>query len=302
MYEIEFSGLDGGNLLGFLAAIGALRVLTLAERGAEVRMRWMARGAWRPVVQHSRLRTHEEIVEALGQRVCGESSIDTAWRIGDDLTISRSDFRKHLEDATSRATHRARDTADFLSAFGSDASGNGTKKDQITDTEFRTMSGAGHQHFLGFMRELAIGTDYEHLHRALVMEWDYEDGRPSLRWDPADYRPHALRAEDPSGDPIQTMRGANRLAIEGLPLFPTLPVGRRVRTVGFEDRNNETEITWPIWANALDLNTVGSLLASDEVQEGDRTKLARRGVVQIFRARRFTDGKYRNFSPAKALL
>ena len=31
MHEIELVGLDGGDLLGYLAALGTLRVLTLAE-------------------------------------------------------------------------------------------------------------------------------------------------------------------------------------------------------------------------------------------------------------------------------
>ena len=79
----------------------------------------------------------------------------------------------------------------------------------MTDTAFRTMSGAGHQHFLGFMRELAVHTTADQLRRALLSRWDYADSRPSLRWDPADYRPHALRADDPSTDPIKTMRGAD---------------------------------------------------------------------------------------------
>ena len=307
MHEIELSGLDGGNLLAFLAALGALRVLTLAEPDAEVRMRWVSRGSWRPVIHHSRIGTHETLVEALGQRVCGESSINPAWTIAADLTISRVDFRKQLEAEGSNATLAARDAADFLAAFGSDIFGSGAKKEQISDSEFRTMSGAGHQHFLGFMKELALATDAGHLERALLKQWDYADGRPSLRWDPADYRPHALRAEDPSGDPIKTMRGANRLAVEALPLFPTVPASRRVRTVAFADRYRETEITWPIWTDALDLATVGSLLAAkelqkEELQQPDTVKIVRRGIAQVFRARRFTDGKYRNFTPAKALL
>ena len=148
---------------------------------------------------------------------------------------------------------------------------------------------------LGFMLELAAGTDAEHLRRSLMAPWDYADGRPSLRWDAADFRPHALRAVDPSGDPIKTMRGANRLAIEALPLFPTAPQARRVRTTAFQEGNNGTEVWWPIWTDALELGTVSSLLAA-----GDER--VRPGVAQVYRATRFTEGKYRNFSPSKAML
>jgi len=152
------------------------------------------------------------------------------------------------------------------------------------------------------MRELAEGTVAEHLRRALLDPWDYADGRPSLRWDAADYRPHALRAEDPSGDPIRTMRGANRLAVEALPLFPTVPERGGLSTVAFADTDAGTEVTWPIWSEPLSLDVVASLLACEDVQKADRSTVVRRGVAQVFRARRFTDGQYRNFSPAMALL
>ena len=301
MYEIELVGIDGANLLGYLAALGTLRVLTQAEPGAEVRMRWAETEGWTPVVFHSRIASQNELIGALAQRVCGRSSISPAWEIGNDLTLAMTDFRVQLEKACASGPED-RGPADFLAAFGSDALGSRSKKGQISDTELRTMSGAGHQHFLGFMRELAEGTVAEHLRRALLDPWDYVDGRPSLRWDAADYRPHALRAEDPSGDPIRTMRGANRLAVEALPLFPTVPERAVLRTVGFEDREAGTEVTWPIWLEPLSLNVVASLLACEDVQKADRSTMAGRGVAQIFRAKRFTDGQYRNFSPARALL
>jgi hypothetical protein len=302
MHEIELLGLDGGNLLAYLAALGSLRVLTLAQPEAEVRMSWVERRWWTPVVHHSRLGTGEELVSQLAKMVCGEGSINAAWEIGDDLTLTRAEFHVLLEAGASEATPAKREVADYLTAFGSDMFGSGSKKEQISDTEFRTMSGAGHQHFLGFMRELAEGIEAGHIRRALLESWDYSDGRPSLRWDPSDYRPHALRAEDPSGDPIKTMRGANRLAVEALTLFPTAPGLGRVGTTGFQDRNRETEITWPIWSEPLHLSTAAALIASREVQESERSTMVERGIAQVFRARRFTEGKYRNFSPAKALL
>jgi hypothetical protein len=301
MHQIELIGLDGANLLAYLAALGTLRVLTSAEPNRAVRMSWVERGFWRPVVHHVSARTPEEVLAILEKRVCGEESINAAWRIGKDLTLRCSDFGGHLRGAAMTAGIAQRETSDFLSAFGSDVYGAGSKKELMSDTEFRTMSGAGHQHFLGFMAELAIATESGHLRRTLFQEWDYADGRPSLRWDPADYRPHALRAVDPSGDPIKTMRGANRLAIEALPLFPTVPQARRIRTVAFEDGDVGTEIRWPIWDDPLELGTVASLLAADEIRSS-RGRALRPGVRQIFRARRFTEGKYRNFSPAKAVL
>jgi hypothetical protein len=72
--------------------------------------------------------------------------------------------------------------------------------------------------------------------------------------------------------------------------------------VAFYDQATETGIAWPIWIEPLNLSTVASLLASEEVQKADRSTMTRRGIVQVFRAKRFTEGKYRNFSPAKPTL
>ena len=91
------------------------------------------------------------------------------------------------------------------------------------------------------------------------------------------------------------MRGANRLAIEALPLFPTAPKTRRIRTTAFQEGDNGTEIWWPIWTDALELGTVASLLAAGDAR-------VRPGVAQVYRATRFTEGKYRNFSPSKATM
>ncbi len=297
MPEIELKGLDGGNLLGFLAALGTFRALSAASTDAEVRMRWQRKGGWMPVIECAAISDEDALLDLLEPGVCGSDSANEAWNIGNDLTLTTEAFA----DVLVKHSGSERSTLDFLAAFGSEAVGSGPKKDQMTDTEFRTMSGAGHQHFLGFMRELAKETGREHLRRCLFKIWAYGDGRPSLRWDPADYRPHALRAQDPSGDPIKTMRGANRLAVEALPLFPTVPVGRSVATVGFEDRNGAAEVSWPLWSDSLELASVAALLASSDTQEADRHMATRRGVVQIMRAKRFTEGKYRNFSPAREM-
>jgi len=295
MPEIELTGLDGSNLLAYLAALGALRVLTLAEPDRRVRMRWEDGGYWLPVVDGASANTQDELLDLLAQRVCGGQSVDEAWKIGKDLTLNCVEFGERMREAIGKCSHERRVTVDFLAAFGSDVYGAGAKKELMSDTAFRTMSGAGHQHFLGFMLELAEGTDLEHLRRSLTAPWDYADGRPSLRWDSADFRPHALRAVDPSSDPIKTMRGANRLAIEALPLFPTAPQRRRIRTTAFQDGESGTEFCWPIWTDALELGTVASLLAAGNER-------VRPGVAQIYRATRFTEGKYRNFSPSKAIL
>src|ERR1022692_4780114 len=72
MPEIELTGLDGSNLLAYLAALGTLRVLTSAEPERYVRMNWVNRGYWVPVVHGTSAERPEELVDLLAQRVCGE--------------------------------------------------------------------------------------------------------------------------------------------------------------------------------------------------------------------------------------
>lgn len=321
MREIELVGLDGGNLLGYLAALGTLRVLTLAEPDAEVRMSWVDRGWWTPVVHHSRIATQEELIGTVVPRItpavpiqpkktarkkpADASSDDRAKALSnangafskDYLDLSIADFAKELHLSAGDAQRR--DVADFLTAIGSDAVAEKRDGDEPATTKFRAIGAGNNEGFLGFMRTIHIETRVEHIEKALFLDWSYSDPPPFMRWDPNEHRPHALRADDPAKDRERNnVRGANRLAIEALPLFPTVPNGKRLATTAF----NKDDVTWPIWAEPLDLKTVASLLASEEIQNPLRSTMIRRGVAQVFRAKRFKNDRYTNFSPAKALL
>jgi len=228
----------------------------------------------------------------------------TAITKADDLTVPCGEYRAVTMTAAANAVVGDRRHADFLAAFGSEAvesEVNGKKTGKIADTAFRTMSGAGHQHFLGFMRELARVTEVEHLRSALFEVWRYSDQGSSLRWDPMDDRRYALRWLQPSGDPAKTVRGANRLAIEALPLLPTAPVKGRLETTGFTQRKGRGAVwTWPIWTAPVGLDVVRSLVSLPELQNDapDRRALAAMGIAEVYRCQRITQGKYRNFTPA----
>jgi hypothetical protein len=294
VHEIPLTGVDGSNLLGFLCGLGTLRLL-------DAKLSWCENVSWTPVLHHAALDSEDAVVAELTRLACGPDRINPAWRIADDLTLKRCEFRQVLVRSVSAASPRNRDETDFLASFGTEIHGSGPGDQQMSDSAFCTMRGAGHQHFLGFMRKLAEQTGAGHIDAALFKRWDYNDGRPSMRWDASDYRPHALRALDPSTDPIRTMRGANLLAVHALPFFPTVPEADDVGTTGFADFGSGVEFTWPLWTEPLSAPVVSSLLASEDLLTATKL-LRRRGVAQVFRARRFTEGKYRNFSPARALI
>ena len=302
--EVVLRGLDGSNPLAFLAALGTLRTLATAWPDRAVRMAWRVEtGAWRPVIEGEGLASDhaaDELLDAVaGQLAKGVGS--AAFSFTRDLKLMPAAFREFAraarEVALSGDPHSQTDAA-FAAAFASEGCIN--KDGTVQDTAFRTMSGAGHQHFVGSMNELAGCTDREHLRRTLLAGWDYNDSKPSLRFDPVDDRRYALRWGDPSGDAIRTMRGANRLAVEALPLLPTCPMGLRLATTGF---NLSRFWTWPIWEPWLSLDVTRTLLALEELQSAipDRPSLLARGVQEVFRSERITVGKFRNFTPAEAV-
>jgi hypothetical protein len=223
-----------------------------------------------------------------------------AFALGDDFSVPPARFAEFAKRAAEAATPEDRSWADFAAAFACEACFD-AKTDLVEDTALRAVGG-GQTRVLNFIRELCDETTPRHLHAALFAPWNYVDPPPSMRWDPDEYRPYALRATDPAPDQNNKVRGANRLAIEALPLFPVMPFGSRLQrlaTTGFRRH----EITWPIWTSTLGMDSVRSVLALDELQteEPDREKLAALGIVQVMRSRRFTEGQYRNFGPASSL-
>jgi len=311
MSEWLLNGLGGANLLGYLAALGTLRTVSLGNPGGNTRMDWtQVDGIWRPRLCTNEAFDRTAFIDTLATHL-KESKGLAALHLADDLTMKTSDYRRALINAQAGARPDERRDVDFLSAFGSEAVEtryNGKPTGQIADTALRTMSGAGHQHFLATMRTFVADTGPEQLDKALFDTWRYDDPlqNHSMRWDPADDNRYALRWANPSGDRERningSMWGANRLAIEALPLFPCLPVGRRLETTGFRNtRGQPTRFTYPIWEGPLDMDSVASLVSLQALQDEtpDRRLLATLGVVEVFRCERITQGKYRNFTPSR---
>ena len=298
---LVLSGLDGGNPLGFLAAIGTLNTASVAEPDSGWLMKWVAQdGSWFPALFANRVVSGEHLVALLASAL--RRGATPEFDFDRNLNVDAEKFRKVARDAQNCATTRERRYADFVTAFGCEAVVTRDGK-SIQDTALRTMSGAGHQHFLGTMKLLHDAVNEEHFHKALFNTWDYSDVKLGLRWDPEEDRRYALRWGNPSDtnkNPIMTMWGANRLAVEALALLPAVPDRRRLETTGFVQRERAMLFTWPIWECAVSREVARSLLALGEIQESDpgRTELRAMGVAEVYRSRRITVGKYRNFTHA----
>lgn len=304
--RICLTGISGANPLGFLAALGAFRVLSNCS-DRELTMGWeMSAGRWRPYIT-GLSGSQSEICDSLHSHLQ-----DSAWTklfraIGDNLTISPmrfSDIAVEFFSETIDNLSVSAESLDMLAALGTDTVHQPHSKDRslMQDTALRTMSGAGHQHFIKFILSIIATTGESHYQSTLFETWRYTDeGRGlNLRWDPIDDRRYATRWKNPSSDASVTMRGANRLAIEALPLMTVALVGQRAETTGFHSNN----WIWPIWDGELGLPVVSTVLQMASLEGRDakaRQELASRGVVERFMSRRITVGKFRNFTPARAM-
>lgn len=293
------SGFDGSNLLGFLAAVGTLRTVCLAEPEADWRMKWvMHDGTWVPEMDSDgAVSTEEALIDLLCRALQREATPE--FEFSNNLNIEPERFKAVATSAQRGARIEDRRYADFVAAFGCELC-TADKGKHVQDTALRTMSGAGHQHFLGTMKQLVQKTGAEHLHGSLFRRWNYSDDKLGLRWDPEEDRRYALRWGNPAKGGVKTVRGANRLAVEGLPMFPTAPVGHELQTTAFSVRDRATIFTWPIWQVAAGMDLVRSLLALPEIQkpEPNRQHLHAIGIAEVYASERLTIGKFRNFARA----
>ncbi len=302
--ELPLSALRGSSLLGFLAALGAFRTLATLPEMRNTRLKWIPQGgSYCPVLRLPLSLDVDTILQKLHSSLHGIAG-HYVITVAKDLKIDRRAFRdlaiKAVDDFLAQTDTMA---AGMSAAFGCDAIGD--EDGTIEDTAFRTMSGAGHQHFLDFMNVLAKVTTVDQLREALFGPWRYRDSSPIMRWDSEDDRRYALRWDEPSKDPVRTVRGANLLAVAALPLFPVVPIStHEIATTAFKGKGSrDTFITWPLWQGWLTLDAARSLLLLKELQASDITlsALAPRGISAIYRSQRITLGKYRNFTPARAL-
>jgi len=165
-------------------------------------------------------------------------------------------------------------------------------------------------------------TSQEDVQEALFGPWRYAHTGVSMRWDEADLRLHAYRAEAPTKTLPPGVRGANRLAIEALELFPVVAATRGVQTSGFIRRGSLVWLRWPLWTGAkrgLSSRAVRSLIlhptverlsggsgttaSGDQRRRGPKVEAELRalGVTSVFEARVVRESHYGNFAPARCL-
>lgn len=288
------SGIDGANPLGYLAALGTLRLV--GESNPSVKMRWVQDQFWRPEI----VGLDEFDESSFCAMVVAEPPVPALNFIEalDDrnITVNATTFRRLVVKAAESAAFGDRRAADFAASFGSECCED-ARKNRIEYTSFCFITGSGHQDFLETMRALTTKVSADDVRNALFSRWNYSDKGSSMRWDPTDAREYALRWDNPGPEGVWTVWGANRLAIEALPFFPSFQTGRHLETTGFRDAPPWEEFTWPVWGALISCDTVRSLVALSELQmeRPDRQRLEAMGVVEVYRAQRIRIGAGANF-------
>jgi hypothetical protein len=315
--DIICEGVPTDSVLGLLCALGTLRTLDRAWPDKNVHMAWRKAGAaWRPclwVCEETLSGGTAEKQRKVVQALCEDLTKADApwWSFADDPKMACRVFRKTAEEVNGATNNRSREFADWLVAYGCEVFAPSLEED-ILDSDLNMMRRASQQLFIKSMRNLAACTTPDDIHRALFCDWLYADPKPYLRLDYRDDRTlAAYRAYDPQDrdskeamSPIVTVRGANRLAAEAMPLFPTAPSIRGLLTVGFTRCAGKTFLRFPLWESPATLASTVRLLGHPELTAvvPDKASLQALGVVAILQAgRNQSDKGGRSFLPVEQM-
>ncbi len=219
--------------------------------------------------------------------------------LGKHLNAEQSELRDAMRNAVEDSSCNARETADLLAAFGSDACLL-VKSDRMEANPLCFVTGSGHQYFLDTVRQLTEQVTAACIEAALSLDTPATDEKLSMRWDPVEDRRYALMWSDPTASDNKSLTNwaINLLGYHGLQLLPSAPTGRGLQSTGWR-RNGDMEFTWPIWISRLKLDSVRSIM----VQEPGRLKALSPEVAAMFQSIRLQVGNPPlhkiNFSPAQ---
>lgn len=251
----------GRDPLGFLAALGALRILT---NFTEVRL------SWEPVTTQARLTGIEldEAVALLAKAIAdlGDDGLAVgmpagliasgSWESGPDPTHKTpEEFRAAMERAQS-ADERRWIRALWTDLAMDDKAGNCSRTPFFAPTGKQSM-----RTLFEKPAEAVRGHPKDRMSEALL-SWRRVRGYTGENLDI-----RALRQAAEQGDGKATtygVPGATWLAINALPLFPMGGDGKSVRTVGWHRAvgggRRRFVFAWPVWRKPLSLEAVAVLL------------------------------------------
>jgi CRISPR-associated endonuclease/helicase Cas3 len=309
-YPLPLHGLDGANPLAFLAALGTLVAcdhLSRSDIGPEwlhgsVALSWGSGYSPQTPVLHlpTVVPSATEFVKYLGEHLPRTPESHPCARVVKVLSNGNNDVAQSIRELCGAPQEKDRPCLDWMTALILETAPEAASQLQTVRRDY----------LLDNIRQVMYLTKDNHLERSLFQTWDYADGlaNQSLHWEPTEDRRHAYQWHMPSGDPTRKKRGgmlgANRLALEAWPLFPSFPAANRSATRGFKgNRAYNTYFTWPLWTCPLTVDAVTSLLALEalQIEEPSHRDLRHYNVPFAFRAQRILVGKTPNFTTARSI-
>lgn len=310
IHVLNLTGLKAHHPLGFLAACGTLRSVTL-QGWTDASLSWSsAQGEEYLAVLHSKSldadlsKATDALIDALAMQARAEAvkpAERVTWLNWADKIKGLDAFRKAAEGSFPQGPSAASKlaTIEAFAALATDAADPADLGENLFDLT------SGNQSLLKSLRNCAAGlasgvaTDgakaltneqrkaRDAFREALIGPWLYNDDGHSMGWDPSTQRLHALRNKVPEQDKAnRSVRAAVFLASQALPLFPCYCSQGHARTTGFHrDKLGDDWFTWPVWESPMTLDTLRSLLAHPM-----DASLHDRGVAAVNRSRRAKTG------------
>lgn len=295
-------GVDGSNPLGFLAALGLLRVVPGAKLG------FADDGSCRAYLD-GRDKSEPDLAMLIvaDAEVAGNES--APWRFSytkaatkkagprevADLKPPPDDFRAFLATCIEAWLSGNDEAAAYAAAYGTDIAVDGNGNTKPTAFHFT----AANQTFLGAVDGIRASLTQDWVETSLFKGRSERPGS-NLRWDPGAMRNRALMANDPSGDDTRVDAPLEWLAFRGLPLLPSFPRGSRIITTGVVGRGADMTFTWPLWSTPASRQTIRSALQVDWTKR--MKERAARGVFAICSsAIRRTSQGFGNFGPSSVM-
>lgn len=285
--ELHLDGPNGGNPLGFLAALGVVAVMSRSCPNATLHWDMSGRG-WMPVLSGcgtDRERLIINLYESL-KAVTARHVFD----ISDQFPFDHDQLARHMDSIRTQTSVSSRRSADMLAAFGSEI--HTDDKGCFKPSKFRMVRSI--DKLPCRVKDNLKHLERRHLESTLFTTWANNEQCKPLRWDPDADKRYALERDKPLRSNTG-MLAANCLAVEALQFYPTMSDGHRTQTTGFTRQNGKWYFVWPIWTPPIGGRVLRSLLG---IRYNDRMRLIRMGIVQVYASMRISVGHYGNFGPA----
>lgn len=280
MQTIRLTGLDVQDPLAFLAALGTLLAVTdqcVTKKLPTPRMSFTL-GARFEAVLHAAVDNETlldlltaDLAEVAGRgegprdRFLTFSYPDEKGRPIRDLKPPLQHFREFVHAQIEQGRQKNRRTIDWAAAALTDVA----KDNNGNGKPFALHFTAGNQRFLVIANELLDGAgkksaqravDRKDLEEAVFGPWSNSRALKVFSWSPTQDRPYALRAIDPAKDPKRGTPGADWLALRGIGLLSSAPVGSKIATSGVHGRWKSATFSYPIWTDPLNADQVRMLV------------------------------------------